>query len=627
MVVRRPLVLVSGLVSELPSGDSALAGTSATEIVAGSGLDGGGPISSIPRLDVSLAPNPSGIIFVDGALANDGVAYAEAELALASGSEGAYIGYLAEASGEAAVSGSTAALASGNAALALVVGAGEGGTRYTGTAAATITKGSPLGINDAGEIEPIRRDEFIRRQPTTGPFDLWSEYTRTDIDSITYSPAVKKFFINHDGRYPWALTGEVTGNGTWALGYGMNQYVGTQSYFRNYYTVYNPVLDEFVTTYELQSNNSIYAQVFKFEENGSRIVDATSTILVASSSNGFNYGVVWLEDNIYCSLYEDGSLNLYLQIFRASSAGGTRDTDGLYRVAYYNTTNQWMTYDRKRKCIIVGFNDDDSKHRIALFQFDVDQSAIFDRGTWPLNYEGSMTYPNISFDKRKDRYVLAGGFTPNGGKLTFYPFTLNDNLTLTQPLPSGQVLDPYQVSNAYDRVVYDDVTDVYACLFRAYGSSTHTLTVTSSGDNHFFVSDSGIAYADSGPSNIVGAFDPESQQAIFTIDHDNNRMLKTCTHNYFQGNNCIPQAGTYSNFIGLAATEAASGESVVVVLPGDQYVYDSGNFTVGAPLYLDIISSGLREESNLEPTWSGQVAWAPVARATSSSGVVLINQL
>jgi len=122
MATRRPLVLVSGLTSELPDGDSVI-GIGAGSVTAGSGLDGGGDVSNDIRLDIQLAPNPSGIIYVgtgdtstiglDGAAQASGNAgIATASTALASGNAALVVGTQALASG-------TAGLASGNAALSL----------------------------------------------------------------------------------------------------------------------------------------------------------------------------------------------------------------------------------------------------------------------------------------------------------------------------------------------------------------------------------------------------------------------------------------------------------------------------------------------------------------------------
>lgn len=78
MTAYRPLVLVSGVINELPPGDGVIGG----ELTAGSGLTGGGIVQDGSRIDVNLATNASGLIFVDGALGIDGYAQASGLAAL-----------------------------------------------------------------------------------------------------------------------------------------------------------------------------------------------------------------------------------------------------------------------------------------------------------------------------------------------------------------------------------------------------------------------------------------------------------------------------------------------------------------------------------------------------------------
>ena len=86
MTLRRPLVVVSGVTSELPVGDSVL-GANAGTLVAGSGLDGGGAlVGGSVVVNASIAPAVSGLIFAGDALAIDGAAQVTADAALASGS-------------------------------------------------------------------------------------------------------------------------------------------------------------------------------------------------------------------------------------------------------------------------------------------------------------------------------------------------------------------------------------------------------------------------------------------------------------------------------------------------------------------------------------------------------------
>lgn len=99
MVQRKPLVTISGVTSELPPGDTVEGVILTTTLTAGSGLLGGGSLQTNQRIDVGIASNPSGLILVGNNLGIDGVAQRTAEQAFVSGN---------------------VALASGNAALAIL---------------------------------------------------------------------------------------------------------------------------------------------------------------------------------------------------------------------------------------------------------------------------------------------------------------------------------------------------------------------------------------------------------------------------------------------------------------------------------------------------------------------------
>lgn len=76
MVLRKPLVVISGLSSQLPPGDTIEGAAVSSTATAGSGLSGGGGVGSDFRFDLVLAANPSGLYFTPGAsgLGFDGAA-------------------------------------------------------------------------------------------------------------------------------------------------------------------------------------------------------------------------------------------------------------------------------------------------------------------------------------------------------------------------------------------------------------------------------------------------------------------------------------------------------------------------------------------------------------------------
>ena len=104
MATRRPLVVVSGVTSELPVGDTVVGATAGT-LAAGSGLDGGGAFTGgTVTINASIAPAASGLIFADDALAIDGSAQASGNAALAAATTASSSAATALASGNAALS-------------------------------------------------------------------------------------------------------------------------------------------------------------------------------------------------------------------------------------------------------------------------------------------------------------------------------------------------------------------------------------------------------------------------------------------------------------------------------------------------------------------------------------------
>jgi hypothetical protein len=154
MAEKLPLVYVDGGLSQLPPGDF-IDGVQLGTLTAGSGLVGGGDLNTgNKRLDVGLAPNASGVIFVGDAIGLDGVAQAAATAALASGDAGLALGSTALSSGVVAQGEAATALASGNAALEAAVNF-VGSSSVILTAASTIQLGNPVGLDDTGRVQVV----------------------------------------------------------------------------------------------------------------------------------------------------------------------------------------------------------------------------------------------------------------------------------------------------------------------------------------------------------------------------------------------------------------------------------------------------------------------------------------
>lgn len=168
MVVRLPLVLLSGQPTELPPGDTVYPVTVGV-LTAGSGLTGGGSLSSTSNVSVALAANPSGLIFVNNQLAVDGSAQRAAESALASGNTALSLAASGITASQAANTLSVSAIASGSAAISALSTVSVGLVRSF-TAASSIVSGYAVGLDDTGRVQAVRQSGSVQF-PTVGSFN------------------------------------------------------------------------------------------------------------------------------------------------------------------------------------------------------------------------------------------------------------------------------------------------------------------------------------------------------------------------------------------------------------------------------------------------------------------------
>jgi hypothetical protein len=92
------------------------------------------------------------------------------------------------------------------------------------------------------------------------------------------------------------------------------------------------------------------------------------------------------------------------------------------------------------------------------------------------------------------------------------------------------------------------------------------------------------------------------------------------------GSSITPTYNSQPNFIGIAQTAAASGNVVSVLLP-KSIDYSFSSLSPGVFYYLNPSISGLTDTSTKPTLWSTTVDWAPVGKAISSSGLLLLNTL
>ena len=642
MVARRPLVLTSGLVAELADGDSALAGYTTVQAVAGSGLVGGGYVSDEPRIDFAIAPNPSGLIFVGDALGNDGSAVVLADTALASGVAAVPLSEAALASGNAALATSVQAQASGNAAISVALTVNPTGPVQTFTAATAITAGSAVGLNDAGQIETIRPVatseqvlKYFREDPS-----IYLDSTQGSVSKAFYIEEKDLWIIFYTDAsgYAYFVTGQFDKYDNFAFGTPVvpQTSLGNGNQYTN--VTYDPETDLFLV--------NIYSYLY----------------------------VAYLDSIPFNTTTLDSFLNFT----------GSERTHLANAQATFYTKGYYHPYSKEH--VFVYFNNSVTKGQVQRVRIDKLTMTALPGALTPFS-QGTAYYPDIALDPNSNRFALAyGDSAPASGYLRlgyldsvgsgvsygpitytrgnwntyfndlvyepsidkylhfYYPSTTGRTYASTAEISGNYLVqkqEPFQVIagasiaenstypimstyNKYDKIFYRTFyqNNVTAGIFG--------LSVCLSGEYLQF--------------NGSGVLNPGDIYAIPTWGSRDNRLVMAYRDvdsygafaqlgvvNVFQPSivyDYSPKASSYNNVLGIATQSVASGSTCVVALPGAVYTAQSGTAETGSLYYCHAVQSGALTTLPTTPTnWSGQAPWAPVARAVSPSGFLVLNTL
>ena len=390
MTSRRPLVIEDGLVSELSQGDTVQTGGSSTEVVAGSGLVGGGSVGPNIRLDFAVAPNPSGVIYVGDTIGNDGVASVNATVALASGNKAAAEGSTALSSGNAALSTAVGALASGNAALDLVPTLVGGGPTAVLTAASAVASGYSVGVDDAGKVQSIGLT--VTSNPLSFPSSAVVFESGASVNiSATYDSTNNRVVIaytdNDNSQYGTAIVGTVSGT---SISFG-TAVVFESATTSSISTTYDSTNNKAVITYA-DEGNSFYGTAIVGTVSGTSI--SFGTAVVFESTAGGSYGITGTTYSTYDSTnnrvviaYRDGYYGYGNAIVGTVSGTSISFDTPVVFASSTAWTESNPTYDSTSDQVVIPYRDAGNSYR---------GTAIVGSSLGENNYRPTInSYPNF----------------------------------------------------------------------------------------------------------------------------------------------------------------------------------------------------------------------------------------
>ena len=625
MVSRRPLVTEDGLVSELLQGDTVQTGGSSNEVIAGSGLVGGGVIGPNTRLDFAVAVNPSGVIYAGDSIGNDGVSFVNATTALSSGNAALTDAVDALASGNAALSIGTAALASGNAALDLVPTLGGGANTTVIEASSSVASGIPVGVDDTGRVRSI--ESFT---------NLVSPAFQTGASWQNMSTAA----WGGTNAYPKLVRNGNSDNWAFIDREGPNAYMDAEC----------------------------------FTWNGSSLTSSTPTTIRSANTQDVAQDYNAASDAI-CQVYTNygagSATRIHSWYFSSSTTITPVDVQAL-QVSNYAQRNFVISSTTNNQCL----------YGYSIFSPGVTMGAVdIDTSTRLMTLGGTLTSSFTGFSACRgfhaggiDKYIVVanegssvvasvftisgtgagsslsqgteyGVGTPNGsGHIQFSLMKIGDNgdhVVLFKDASNNMIARYGTVSGttityAAGQVVMNMGTDTFmdvaylpsdraAVQLLQQGNDAQTNTLYVDASNSVSVASGVTCTLALNTQTYVVPLNTAGTVGIAGNYGNTNTYAAVVDGGASAGLN--PTLNSQSNALGVAQSTVSSGTDCTVVLPGSVYNDPNAPYTPGKFYYVDPTTSGFTESSAAPASWSGAVPWNYLGKAVTTSGLLLINSL
>ena len=659
MVIRRPVVSISGLNSQLPDGDT-IEGGSLGNLIAGSGIVEGSNanLSLAVDVSVSLAPNPSGVIFVGNKyLGDDGVAQTLASLAVVSGVYATEVSVEALASGAAAVTLVNTAVASGTAAATDIQNT-PGGAGGTYVAATDLLPGYAVGLNQQNQVEAIRY-----AKTTTYP----KYYANSYVIQGTTSFAISATYNTVSNDYVYVVycgDSNVSNYGIFVLNEDLKQASGpvyaaiSDVVYLSAVCSYNIIEDIPGTEYAMVSfqNSSVGPTQLAicYANNGSASAGTPSTsvtpFISAPQCMAYDKDI---GDMLLVIEHTDPSLNGLQFNFNQNSGdsissisagqaitsvvggalenecavnyiteSGTYQGNGYYIFAYSDADNSF--YGTARIYTRTGSQTSMSANNKYVFE---SRNTRFIHMASESGTRGVITYTDVGVSGYAYAVTWSRSTLVSTGLTFSNAIVINDQF---MPTPYRTIIK-YSIP-AQKYVVTDQRSDGQG----NYMNKSAFLTVDTANNNLPVIGDfvTGTYGFSPTPSTFLTAAISQKGdgQSYFAANYSNlPGVLQTATSPLLE-TVVLPQKTTVqsdfyvNNFLGIAKTPVASGSLAEVGLQTTVQPVYSGLQT-GFYYYLDPATSGIFTNSSVDPYWYGFNYWKPVGRALSSTDLLVISSL
>ena len=612
MAEKLPLVYVDGELSQLPPGDQAEGGELGN-LIAGSGLVGGGDLQTgSKRLDVALAPNPSGLIFVGDTVGMDGADLVAADVALASGNAALVDAVPALASGVAGLADANTALASGNAALTEAANF-VGSSAVILTASSTIQAGNPVGLDDAGKARVITQvtSGDTRTYGSAVVFETAEAGDFASAYDSTNNKVVIGYYDDANSRYGTAVVGTVSGS---SISFG------TPIVFESASTTY------ISATYDSSNDRVVFAYSdIGNSEYGTAIVGTVSgtsisfgTAVVFNSGATYGTGLTYDSTNEQVIVaYVDGATSSW-GVAKVGTVSGTSISFGAAGVFLASGISYpYITYDSTNDKVVVVCRDNGNSGYGTAAVGTVSGTSISFGTAVVFNNSGDTSFAWPCFDSSNGKVVIAYSDDTNTGS------AIVGTVSGTS-ISFGTEVEFDSLSLSYIQSVFDSTNNKVIICYRANSGYATAIIGTVSGTSISF--GSSVVVNAAGSFFTSAAYDSTNDRVVISYRDDGNSRYGTSKVGS-PGASAFPTLGGVNNFIGTANSTVASGDSVKVNAPRSLN-YSNAGLSTGYFYYVDPSASGFTTTATQPSSWTaGDYSWGPVAKAVSSSGLLILDTI
>ena len=617
MAEKLPLIYIDGALSQLPPGVQ-IEGGELGNLIPGSGLVGGGDLQTgNKRLDVALASNPSGVIFVGDTIGMDGADIVTADVALSSGNAALVDAVPALASGVAGLADANTALASGNAALTAAVDF-AGSSSVILTASSVIQAGNPVGLDDNGRVSAVvsQTDSTARSFGTAVTYGGGNDQYGVSTYDSSGNKIVIAYSDQNNSNYLTANVGEVSGS---TISFPSSPVVVDSAWGIPRGITYDTANSKVVVCYTRDAGGVAYG--------AARVGTITGTTSSWGSSTDFNSFVTNKANITYDSfnqkvvvVYEDTNNSNY-GTAKVGTVTGTSISFGgstVFRTVAVNYLE--AVFDPDNNVVVVVFQDDGgSDYGIAIAGTVSGTSISFPGSAVTFSSVYSQDF-GVAYDTSNQRLVIA-----------YYAYTgLTKGHAVVGSISGttitfGSVVEFLNGRAFYNRAAYDSTLNQVVLAYKDFTNSSYGSAVVGTVDDLTISFGPSSAFSSVVVNYIGCVYDSSNQRVVVSYTNDSNQDGEAVVGSV--GASVFPTLNSVNNFIGSAQSTVASGDLVTVNAPRSIDYSNTGLLT-GYFYYVDPTASGFTTTSGQADNWSaGSYSWAPVAKAVSPSGLLILDTI